>query len=136
MLASQQLVAVLLLAISMAMSLHHTQTTKRSTLDAAIDDEQDHGVPSRLSRLPGFNNMIQTSDPPTDADVPADAAFNSSCRHVSLDGYGKVGETTLKADCKDGHGRWWSTTINLNDCIGNEGGSLVYAPGYTLCFCY
>lgn len=72
--------------------------------------------------------------------VPADAVFGQRCRHLSLLGDGKKGRSTLQAAClddgpaakgngkKDGEGTWWLTSLNLNQCLGNDGGSLVFAP--------
>ncbi|CEJ84253.1 hypothetical protein VHEMI03424 [[Torrubiella] hemipterigena] len=124
-----QLLQGSLLALCVAMPSQRMQASSQPTDDLAVDDVQDQDNMPRPAKFPGFNNMIQTSDPPTDSTVPADAAFNATCRHVTLNGYGRVGETTLEADCKDRHGVWWHTAINLNNCIGNSHGSLVYSPG-------
>jgi hypothetical protein len=64
------------------------------------------------------------------ADVSGPAAvgtiFNGVCRQVSLGGLGQIGGTTLSAQCVDGAGQWWDTSLNLNHCMENEGGRLVY----------
>ncbi|CAH0015618.1 unnamed protein product [Clonostachys rhizophaga] len=64
------------------------------------------------------------------ADISGPAAvgsmFNGLCRQVSLGGLGQIGATTLSAQCVDGAGQWWDTSLNLNRCMGNEGGRLIY----------
>ena len=77
------------------------------------------------SGLPGFTNILHNGSSPSDG-TPADAAFEKECRYLTLGGYGRKGQTTLEATCKDDEGRWWQTSLNLNDCIGNDGGKLIY----------
>lgn len=78
--------------------------------------------------LPGFTNILLDASA-LDKEIPADAAFNSKCRYLTLGGYGRKGQTTLDATCKDDEGRWWQTSLNLNDCIGNYRGKLKYGGG-------
>lgn len=67
---------------------------------------------------------------PATADISGPAAvgtiFNGVCRQISLGGLGQIGATTLSAQCVDGAGQWWDTSLNLNYCMGNEGGRLIY----------
>ncbi|KAL7950004.1 hypothetical protein V8C42DRAFT_187343 [Trichoderma barbatum] len=55
---------------------------------------------------------------------PADAAFE--CVKITLGGHGKVGMTTIDGLCRNSANEWWKTSLNLNECIGNAGGKLVY----------
>ncbi|OAA61336.1 Cyanovirin-N [Cordyceps fumosorosea ARSEF 2679] len=55
--------------------------------------------------------------------------FGRRCRLLTLLGGGKRGHSTLQAACRDGEeatGTWWLTSLNLNQCLGNVGGRLVF----------
>lgn len=90
--------------------------------------EQDPASP--LAGLPGFNNMMRNYTASDKNHIPSDAAFGSCCRYVALGGHGKVGQTTLEATCVDDAEIWWRTSINLNNCIANNRGKLVYSSMY------
>ncbi|KAJ3485403.1 hypothetical protein NLG97_g6822 [Lecanicillium saksenae] len=68
-------------------------------------------------------------------DMPADAVFGAKCLHLSMLGDGKKGQSTLQAACLDdedaaeGKGTWWLTSLNLNKCLGNDRGRLVFQQG-------
>ncbi|KAL7915801.1 hypothetical protein GGI35DRAFT_430697 [Trichoderma velutinum] len=84
-----------------------------------------HGQAAPLVELPGFNHLARNSTQ-GDAKAPAGAAFDGTCEQITLGGHGKVGMTTLDGLCRNSAGDWWKTSLNLNDCIGNVGGNLVY----------
>ena len=52
--------------------------------------------------------------------------FGSQCRYPTLGGDGVPGQTTLGAQCLDGLGVFWDTSLNLNLCLGDNDGELVY----------
>lgn len=62
------------------------------------------------------------------------APFGGKCRRISLTGGGKVGKTTLEGLCADEKGREWVTGLNLNQCIGNNAGKMVYKDGWVFWF--
>lgn len=89
-----------------------------------IDDPTD-------IRLPGYNTMLhnQTSLKSVKKPEPDPALgiqLEGVCKHITLGGNGKVGETSLDAECVDPNGQWWDTSLNLNDCVANDGGRLIF----------
>lgn len=58
-----------------------------------------------------------------------DRPFGGACRKVTLGGGGKVGMATLQGECVDGKGQWWETSLNLNQCVGDQDGRLAYQDG-------
>ncbi|KAL7919706.1 hypothetical protein ACQKWADRAFT_315437 [Trichoderma austrokoningii] len=84
--------------------------------------------------LPGFNHLAQNKTQQAAAASAAatikspdgDAAFGGTCVQVTLGGHGKIGMTTLEGRCVDDEGTWWDTSLDLNSCVGNIGGHLVY----------
>lgn len=83
--------------------------------------------------LPGFNHMLsnQSADSATDEDNERDdpslgITLEGVCKHMKLSGDGKIGQTTLEAECVDEYGVWWITSLNLNECAANVGGMLAY----------
>ncbi|PNP38652.1 hypothetical protein TGAM01_v209782 [Trichoderma gamsii] len=82
--------------------------------------------------LPGFNQIAQNKTQQAAATGTAykspdsNAAFGGTCVQVTLGGHGKIGMTTLEGRCVDDAGMWWDTSLDLNSCIGNAGGHLVY----------
>ena len=83
------------------------------------------------AELPGYNHMLrnQTSlaqKPQNDVDPPFGLQFEETCKRVALSGLGDVGETSLEAECMDDKGHWWDTSLNLNECMANDQGQLVY----------
>lgn len=86
-----------------------------------------------IAKLPGYNHMLRNESAPRPATsaagtdpMAADAVFGGQCRGLKLGGHGKKGQTTLEARCIDEEGQWWYTTLNLNSCLGNGEGRLVY----------
>lgn len=92
-------------------------------------DDADESTDNPFAGLPGFNNMMRNKTS-AKTSTPYDAAFDVQCRYVSLGGQGKVGQTSLEAICKDDDDLWWYTSINLNECIANEKGNLVFDKRY------
>ena len=98
------------------------------------EDKTSEQPKTFIAKLPGYNHMLRNESAPsssapsaTGADpMAADAVFGGQCRGLKLGGHGKKGQTTLEARCIDGEGQWWYTTLNLNSCLGNGEGSLVY----------
>ncbi|KAM0248526.1 hypothetical protein ACHAQJ_009431 [Trichoderma viride] len=86
-------------------------------------------VPTSTVTLPGFNHLAQNK---THAVIESSdhATFEGTCVQITLGGHGKVGMTTLEGRCVDDAGLWWETSLNLNSCIGNIGGNLVYQTGF------
>lgn len=81
--------------------------------------------------LPGFSSLPRNVTLGHGGRVKDDTPFGDLCRQVTLGGHGKVGETTIEGKCYDeGQGLWWDTSLNLNHCIGNGGGYLVYQEEY------
>ncbi|KAK1253030.1 hypothetical protein MKX08_004217 [Trichoderma sp. CBMAI-0020] len=85
--------------------------------------------------LPGFNQVAQNKTQQPAAATgsgsgykspDSNAAFGGTCVQVTLGGHGKIGMTTLEARCVDDAGMWWDTSLDLNSCVGNVGGHLVY----------
>lgn len=91
-------------------------------------------------KLPGVNHKPVVAILPDNANgtaagnvtskhLPA-AVFGAKCRQLTLLGDGKRGQSTLQAACRDDDdketGLWWLTSLNLNRCLGNEGGKLVF----------
>lgn len=86
------------------------------------------GQDAPVVELPGFNHLARNGTQEA-VKVPAGAAFDGTCEQITLGGHGKVGMTTLDGLCRNSAGDWWKTSLNLNECIGNVGGKLVYQPG-------
>lgn len=86
------------------------------------------GQDAPVVELPGFNHLARNATQDA-VKVPADAAFDGTCEQITLGGHGKVGMTTLDGLCRNSAGDWWKTSLNLNECIGNVGGKLVYQAG-------
>ncbi|KAL6795531.1 hypothetical protein J3E68DRAFT_351141 [Trichoderma sp. SZMC 28012] len=86
------------------------------------------GQDAPVVELPGFNHLARNGTQEA-VKVPADAAFDGTCEQITLGGHGKVGMTTLDGLCRNSAGDWWKTSLNLNECIGNVGGKLVYQAG-------
>lgn len=84
------------------------------------------GIPTSVVPLPGFNHLAQNKTEATIKSPDSNAVFGGLCVQVTLGGHGKVGMTTLEGRCVDDAGMWWETSLNLNACIGNVGGHLVY----------
>lgn len=55
--------------------------------------------------------------------------FGQKCRQATLLGSGNTGSSILQAACI-ADGRWWQTTLNLNQCIGIRGRQLVFEERY------
>ncbi|KAM3512835.1 hypothetical protein MY11210_003540 [Beauveria gryllotalpidicola] len=56
----------------------------------------------------------------------AESTFGGKCKHLSQLGNGKKDQTAITAWCLDDAGKRWQTTLNLNRCIGNKRGKLVW----------
>ncbi|KAM3433692.1 hypothetical protein MY4824_005818 [Beauveria thailandica] len=56
----------------------------------------------------------------------ADNTFGGKCKYLTQLGGGKKDQTAITAWCLDKAGKRWQTTINLNRCIGNKRGQLVW----------
>lgn len=58
--------------------------------------------------------------------------FDDKCKYLNQIGSGKKGQTAITAWCLDdsGTGKRWQTTINLNQCMGNDAGKLVWKDKY------
>ena len=70
--------------------------------------------------------------PAASADGPLlNGVFSHSC--PSWDGFYGSDYAVMQATCNNGHGGTNTTTINLNDCIGNAGPNLVCAQKWVLC---
>jgi hypothetical protein len=80
--------------------------------------------------LPGFNHMLSNQSATDEEDEPDDTSLGITlegvCKHMTLSGDGKIGQTTLEAECVDEYGIWWITSLNLNECAANVGGLLAY----------
>lgn len=86
--------------------------------------------------LPGFNHLARnktqaaTTAATTTTNInkspDSNAVFGGTCVQVMLGGHGKIGMTTLEGRCVDDAGMWWDTSLDLNSCVGNAGGQLVY----------
>ncbi|KAJ6789581.1 hypothetical protein PWT90_07416 [Aphanocladium album] len=63
------------------------------------------------------------------AQAPEDT-FNDKCKYLEQLGSGKKGQTIITAWCLDDAGERWQTTINLNQCLGNNAGKLVWQDKY------
>lgn len=84
-------------------------------------------TPTSVVPLPGFNHLAQNKTQAAVTKSPdSNAAFGGTCVQLTLGGHGKIGMTTLEGRCVDDAGMWWETSLNLNSCIGNAGGQLVY----------
>ncbi|KAL6898268.1 hypothetical protein GGI43DRAFT_89675 [Trichoderma evansii] len=83
-------------------------------------------IPTSVVPLPGFNHLAQNKTEATVKSPDSNAVFGGTCVQVTLGGHGKIGMTTLEGRCVDDAGMWWETSLNLNSCIGNVGGHLVY----------
>lgn len=101
------------------------QSIASTSTHGSGNDDAVESTDNPFAGLPGFNNMMRNKTSAKNA-TPYDAAFDVQCRYASLGGQGKVGQTSLEAICKDKDGLWWYTSINLNDCIANEKGTLVF----------
>ncbi|KAJ3479169.1 hypothetical protein NLG97_g8387 [Lecanicillium saksenae] len=55
-----------------------------------------------------------------------DDTFNDKCKYLNMLGQGKKGQTAITAWCLDDAGKRWQTTLNLNQCLGNNAGKLVW----------
>ncbi|KAL7789528.1 hypothetical protein V8C37DRAFT_386208 [Trichoderma ceciliae] len=86
-----------------------------------------HPVEAQASpvALPGFNHLARNR-PQAVIENSDNAAFGGTCVQVTLGGHGKMGLTALEGRCVDDSGLWWETSLNLNSCIGNMGGNMVY----------
>lgn len=58
--------------------------------------------------------------------------FGEKCEDTRLLGDGKKGKTELAAACFDDAGVRVDTTLNLNQCIGNDAGKLVWKDKYVV----
>lgn len=56
--------------------------------------------------------------------------FDDKCKYLSVLGSGKKGMTAITAACLDDAGKRWQTTLNLNQCIGNDAGKLAWQDKY------
>lgn len=97
----------------------------------------------KFQPLPGFNHMLRNqsaeaatqpangsgSDDDDNLDPSLGITLEGVCKHMVLAGEGKIGETTLEAECIDEYAYWWNTTLNLNECITNVDGQLAYMEG-------
>ncbi|UKZ85298.1 uncharacterized protein TrAFT101_001165 [Trichoderma asperellum] len=83
-------------------------------------------IPTSVVPLPGFNHLAQNNTQAVTKSPDSSAAFSGTCVQVTLGGHGKIGMTTLEGRCVDDAGMWWDTSLNLNSCVGNVGGRLVY----------
>lgn len=87
-------------------------------------DTVESEAPSPGDAFPGLGYSSLPGEP---ADRRDDTPFANLCREVTLGGHGKPGVTTIDGKCIDAlSGLWWETSLNLNKCLGNAGGRLVY----------
>lgn len=65
----------------------------------------------------------------------AEKTFGGKCRDLTQLGGGKKDQTAITAWCRDNAGQRWQTTLNLNRCIGNKRGKLVWRNKCVLFHC-
>jgi hypothetical protein len=100
------------------------------TLTSTAPEEIPNSVV--VEPLPGFNHLAQNktqqaAKTTTIIKSPdSNAVFGGTCVQVTLGGHGKIGMMTLEGRCVDDAGTWWDTSLDLNSCIGNVGGHLVF----------
>lgn len=133
-------VAAALYAPDAAVSSPQARDEVVNATSSGTDGGEKNKMEIGASKLPVvlYNaNVNQTSWAVTATHVPDDAVFGAQCRHLSLLGYGKKGQTVLQAACLDGKpvgdnqkGTWWLTSLNLNRCLGNHGGRLMFKEEY------
>ncbi|OAA81384.1 SH3 domain protein [Akanthomyces lecanii RCEF 1005] len=99
------------------------------------DDEQSTSSSSLQydKKLPGVNHkpvptMLSANASAGAVSSNPIAAFGQKCTRLTLLGDGKRGQSTLQAACLDNgkEGSCWLTSLNLNQCLGNDGGQLVF----------
>ncbi|OAQ97130.1 hypothetical protein LLEC1_03219 [Akanthomyces lecanii] len=114
------------------------QAGKQSAAAAAAATSSS---PPHADRLPGVNHKPVPATLGSGADAngtaggassttikPA-AVFGQKCTQLTLLGDGRAGQSTLQAACLDEEmevGARWLTSLNLNHCLGNEGGKLIF----------
>lgn len=119
------------------------------------DDRVDVAPLSRYAKeLPGFNHKPVLTLPSGGAKANGTAVggggggggaatsepvtvFGQKCRQLKLLSNGRRGQSTLQAACLDDDGEeaagtWWLTSLNLNQCLGNDGGKLVFRERYVV----
>ena len=118
--------ALLLMTISLVTAAPAAITTEPVAMyvpgTAPGSASADHQVSP--AGLPGFNHLMRNR---TDVQLDENAPFSGKCLQVTLGGYGKVGQATIEGLCEDKSGQWWQTSLNLNECLGNHAGKLVFA---------
>lgn len=130
------LLAITVSAITYAVALPPQALYVKGT-SPGNDEIAGDNVPD-TSLLPGFASLPKNDTPPLLHTSPGDrgellddAPFAGLCKQVALGGHGEIGQTTLEGKCLDTEkGNWWLTSLNLNRCIGNEGGVMVYQVEY------
>ncbi|EHK21375.1 uncharacterized protein TRIVIDRAFT_51902 [Trichoderma virens Gv29-8] len=122
-----QSLAVLFLALAGTSIAAPAQDQSVSQSVPVVSATQVHGQAAPVG-LPGFNHLTRNATQGA-VKAPDGAAFDGTCVQITLGGHGKVGMTTLDGLCRNSAGEWWKTSLNLNECIGNAGGNLVYQAG-------
>ncbi|OAA47812.1 cyanovirin-n domain-containing protein [Metarhizium rileyi] len=89
---------------------------------AALPSVYGGGASAASFAAVSSHDMTAASMPGLDRSM----SLGGKCRQVTLAGAGKVGKTTLEGRCVDSRGQWWSTALNLNECVGGRDGKLVY----------
>jgi hypothetical protein len=119
------LTVLLLIFAGVSLAAPHGGQTVSQFIQGKPQDMAPVETPASAVTLPGFNHLAQNR---TQAVIESsdNAAFEGTCVQITLGGHGKVGMTTLEGRCVDDAGIWWDTSLNLNSCIGNMGGNLVY----------
>ncbi|POR38366.1 Uncharacterized protein TPAR_01427, partial [Tolypocladium paradoxum] len=106
-------------AISAAAAVPQGQPAYHGSQARSVEPDALIGIPNSgtssavredTSTIAGLNNRV----------------FAGQCQYMTLGGHGKHGKTTLDGQCVDSKGTWWRTSLNLNLCVANRAGALVY----------
>ena len=132
------------LAVPAALALHERYVPSAPRDDSPEsspyqDDKQSasSSPPQYDKELPGVNHkpvptMLSANATAGAVTSKPIAAFGQKCTQLTLLGDGKRGQSTLQAACLDDgkEGSLWLTSLNLNQCLGNNGGQLVFRERY------
>ncbi|PNY29823.1 Uncharacterized protein TCAP_00264 [Tolypocladium capitatum] len=103
---------------------HHASQRSVEGSTTPVGPDAIIGIPNSGSQ---FSSESSTTQEDTGTIARLDSkVFAGQCQYMMLGGHGRVGKTTLEGQCVDSKGTWWRASLNLNRCMANRAGALVY----------
>ncbi|KND93060.1 hypothetical protein TOPH_02366 [Tolypocladium ophioglossoides CBS 100239] len=114
-------------AIGAAAAIPQWKPAERASQARSVEGRTTPVGPDAIIGIPSAGNQLSTTQDDTSTIAGLDGTvFAGQCKGVTLGGDGKVGKTTLKGQCVDSKGTWWTTSLNLNRCVADHDGALAY----------